>query len=165
MKKFKDFLKEQLQDAEVKKEYERLDPAFSIAREVIRLRKKRGLNQQELAQKISSTQAVISRIENGSVNCSLDTLRKIGEALDSHLSVQLIPDEQYALFAEIPVSAELFAENEPDSFEITSLCRSLPDFFTANTGWNSGRSSVSKIADPFGSRSSESRRNKTPEIA
>ncbi len=55
----------------------RLEFAIQIARE----REKAGLSQNELALKLKTTQSVISRIENGRQNISLDMLQKIADAL------------------------------------------------------------------------------------
>ncbi len=55
----------------------RLELAIQIANE----REKAGLSQKELAKKLKTTQSVISRIENGKQNISLDMLQKIANAL------------------------------------------------------------------------------------
>ena len=43
-----------------------------------------GLTQQELAERMGTTKAVISRIESGQHRTSTDTLRRLAEALDGH---------------------------------------------------------------------------------
>ena len=55
----------------------RLEFAIQIANE----REKAGLSQKDLALKLKTTQSVISRIENGKQNISLDMLQKIANAL------------------------------------------------------------------------------------
>ncbi|NOG99866.1 MAG: helix-turn-helix transcriptional regulator [Ignavibacteriae bacterium] len=55
----------------------RLELAIQIAQE----REKAGISQKELALKLQTTQSVISRIENGRQNISLDMLQRIAEAL------------------------------------------------------------------------------------
>ena len=55
----------------------RLELAIQIAEE----REKAGISQKELANKLNTTQSVISRIENGKQNISLDMLQRIAEAL------------------------------------------------------------------------------------
>lgn len=55
----------------------RLELAIQIAHE----REKAGLSQKDLALKLKTTQSVISRIENGKQNISLDMLQKIANAL------------------------------------------------------------------------------------
>ncbi|MFH1194730.1 MAG: helix-turn-helix transcriptional regulator [bacterium] len=55
----------------------RLNFAIQISKE----REKAGISQKDLAYKLKTTQSVISRIENGKQNISLDMLQKIAEAL------------------------------------------------------------------------------------
>lgn len=55
----------------------RLELAIKIANE----RQQAGITQKEFANRLQTTQSVISRIENGKQNLSLDMLQKIAEAL------------------------------------------------------------------------------------
>lgn len=55
----------------------RLEFAIQITNE----REKAGLSQKDLALKLKTTQSVVSRIENGKQNISLDMLQKIANAL------------------------------------------------------------------------------------
>src|SRR3990170_7474425 len=48
-------------------------------------RKHRGLTQQQLADRVSTSQSAINRIEKGHQNLSLDMLARIGSALDSEI--------------------------------------------------------------------------------
>ena len=48
-------------------------------------RKHRGLTQQQLAERLSTSQSAINRIEKGHQNLSLDMLARIGSALDSEI--------------------------------------------------------------------------------
>ena len=48
-------------------------------------RKHRGLTQQQLADRLSTSQSAINRIEKGHQNLSLDMLARIGSALDSEI--------------------------------------------------------------------------------
>jgi transcriptional regulator with XRE-family HTH domain len=109
MSDFNDFVKEQLKQPEVAREYYRLAPYFRLAEELTVLRKKRGLTQQELAEKAQTTQAVISRLENVTVHCSLESVIRFAESLDSVVELHLIPIE------------ELFAEEEKEKDEAPCL--------------------------------------------
>jgi transcriptional regulator with XRE-family HTH domain len=63
------------------------DQKKEIGLSVKMIRKKRGLNQHELAKKIGNIRAeTISRIETGQANFRIDTLIKIAEALKIDLS-------------------------------------------------------------------------------
>jgi len=63
---------------------ERLRPFEEFARVVIMRRAQLGLTQQELADRMGTTKSVISRIESGQHRTSMDTLRRLAEALDGH---------------------------------------------------------------------------------
>lgn len=79
--------KEALKDPELRAEYARLQPEF----EVIRTRIKKGLTQVELAKKVGTKQSVISRLESGRANPSVAFLKKLAQALNSHLEIKFIP--------------------------------------------------------------------------
>lgn len=70
--------------AQVRDTQDRLRPFEEIARMVIMRRAQLGLTQQELAERMSTTKSVISRIESGQRRSGTDTLRRLAEALDGH---------------------------------------------------------------------------------
>lgn len=57
---------------------------------LVELRERKSLTQTELAQKMSKTQALISRIEAGKTNPTIRTLEKIASATDTELVIQFI---------------------------------------------------------------------------
>ncbi|MCL2783075.1 MAG: UDP-N-acetylglucosamine 1-carboxyvinyltransferase [Propionibacteriaceae bacterium] len=59
----------------------------SIGRLIRDARKQRGLTQSELADRLSTSQGAIGRIESGNQNLSLETIRRIADALESPLIV------------------------------------------------------------------------------
>jgi ribosome-binding protein aMBF1 (putative translation factor) len=75
----------------VRAEYERLRRAFALGEQVRALREAAGLSQQQLGQRIGTSQSAIARLETAVVEPKLDTLRRIGEALDAELVVELKP--------------------------------------------------------------------------
>lgn len=91
MTNFNDFLEERLQDPNLKKEYDALDPEFSIIQAIIDARKSTGMTQKELAEKTGITQGDISRLENGSANPSLKTLQRLAEGMGMTLKLEFIP--------------------------------------------------------------------------
>ena len=88
-KTFEQFKKEALKDEVVRKEYEALAPEYEVITAVIEQRIKRGWSQTKLAEAIGSRQPVISRLERGTGNPSLRTLKKIASALDLSLKVSM----------------------------------------------------------------------------
>ena len=91
MTKFNDFLNEQLKDPEFKKEYDALEPEFSIIQAIIDARKNSGMTQKDLAEKTGITQGDISRLENGSANPSLKTLQRLAEGMGMTLKIEFVP--------------------------------------------------------------------------
>lgn len=91
MTRFDDFLKEQLKDPEVRREYEALQPEFDIIQAMIDARKSLNLTQKELSVRTGITQADISRIETGTRNPSLDMLKRLAEGMGMYLKVEFIP--------------------------------------------------------------------------
>lgn len=51
MKKYDDFLAEQLQDEELKKEYDNLQPEFDVIRAIVDARVSQNLTQRQLAER------------------------------------------------------------------------------------------------------------------
>jgi ribosome-binding protein aMBF1 (putative translation factor) len=69
-------------DADYRAAHDRLAPYRAIARAVILARVARHLTQRDLAGMLGTTDSAISRIESGERAISLETLRKLGVALD-----------------------------------------------------------------------------------
>ena len=87
---FKDWQADQMKDPAFKEAVEELDPAFQVTC----LRILREMTQSELAKRVGTKQSSIARLENGSTPPSLSFLRRIANALDATLLVQLIPNEE-----------------------------------------------------------------------
>lgn len=77
-------------DPEFQEAWDEIELEYEIARQIIKRRKELGMTQKELAEKIGTTQSVISRIENGH-NISLDYLMKISEQLKCRPKIELQP--------------------------------------------------------------------------
>ncbi len=90
MIKFNDFLKEQLEDNEIKAEYKALEPEFAIIQAIIDARKMKGITQKEISERTGIAQGDISKLENGNANPSLKTLQRIARALEMHLKIEFI---------------------------------------------------------------------------
>ena len=88
--KYEDFKNKQLKDPELKKEYDALEEEFTLAREIIELRKRQNLTQKQLAEKAGSSRPAIARIESGSYkNISLSFLRRLADALGATPEIHL----------------------------------------------------------------------------
>lgn len=87
MNKWSNIKKSLLQDPEVKHAYEELELEYQVVSEVIRLRKTRKLTQQELAEKVGTTQSAIARLETGRANPTVEFLSRLAKALQTKITV------------------------------------------------------------------------------
>ncbi|MDO3408163.1 helix-turn-helix transcriptional regulator [Saccharibacillus sp. CPCC 101409] len=71
-------------EQEFRKEDHRLKAAVAL----MKLREENGLSQRELAEKIGKPQSTIARIENGSMNVSVQLLDEIAAGMDKELIIQ-----------------------------------------------------------------------------
>ena len=90
--KFNDFLQEQLQDPEFRKEYEALQPEHAVVQAIIDARKNVGLTQKELSERTGIAQGDISKLENGNANPSIRTLQRLAAAMGMTLKVEFLPN-------------------------------------------------------------------------
>ena len=73
---------------ELKREYDKLKPAYNIADTLIQARIDNSLTQRELARRCGTRQSNISRLESGEANPSLAMLQKIAEATGTELVIE-----------------------------------------------------------------------------
>lgn len=90
--KFNDFLQEQLQDPEFRREYEALQPEHAVVQAIIDARKNAGLTQKELSERTGIAQGDISKLENGNANPSIRTLQRLAVAMGMTLKVEFLPN-------------------------------------------------------------------------
>lgn len=91
MSKYKDFLMQQMNDPDVRAEYDALAPEFAVIQAMIDARKASGLTQKELADRTGIAQADISKLENGNGNPSLKTLQRLAQGMGMELQVSFSP--------------------------------------------------------------------------
>ncbi len=68
-------------------EYGALEEEFALAGALIEARNKADLTQEQVAQKMGTTQAVIARLESGRVMPSTRTLKRFAEATGTRLRI------------------------------------------------------------------------------
>lgn len=83
-------LDKKLKEPEFKKEWDKLELRYVVIRQLIKLRHTYNLSQAQLAEKLNTTQSVISRIENGTVNIGIDFLDKLAQAFDKRVEIRLV---------------------------------------------------------------------------
>ncbi len=84
-----DHLNKSLKDPEFKKAWEESETDYILACKLIEARLAKKFSQRDLAQKIGTSQAAISRIEAMNGNPSLSLLKRIADALNTRLQISL----------------------------------------------------------------------------
>jgi len=82
------WLKKKLKDPKFKAEYDRLEPEFALARELIGARLKAKLTQAQVARRMGTSQSAVARIESGRTP-SLTSLRKYARAVGRKVEIRL----------------------------------------------------------------------------
>lgn len=90
-KKFDDFLQEQLQDSEFRREYEALQPERAVIQAMIDARHQSCLTQKELSERTGIAQGDISKLENGNANPSIRTLQRLAAGMGMTLKIEFVP--------------------------------------------------------------------------
>jgi DNA-binding XRE family transcriptional regulator len=83
--------REWMKDPEYRREYEKLEPEFQIAKALIEARIEGKITQAELAKKAGTGQAVISRLENMNATPSLSLIQRVADALGLRVQLRLVP--------------------------------------------------------------------------
>jgi ribosome-binding protein aMBF1 (putative translation factor) len=87
MSRIRDLHAEWMKDAEYRRAYDELDLAFAM----IGARVKAGLTQEQLAQRMQTTQSVVARLENGKSQPSTKTLKRWAYATGTKLRISFDP--------------------------------------------------------------------------
>lgn len=88
MNNWKAYKQKLLNDPKFQKLYEESQPEFEIAKAIISARIKNKVTQSELAQRMNTTQSVISRVEQAKTSTSISFLKRVAAALNTTLQVQ-----------------------------------------------------------------------------
>ena len=87
-----DLHKKWMKDSKYRREYQALQEKFSLVAVLIEARTRAGLTQEQLAQRMKTTQAVIARLEGGGSKPSTRTLERYAEATGSRLRISFEPE-------------------------------------------------------------------------
>ena len=93
MARISEMHKKWLEEPEYKKAYDALEEEFVLAGAVMDVRNRAGLTQEELAQRMGTTQPVVARLESGRSRPSMRTLERLAEATGSRLLISFAPLE------------------------------------------------------------------------
>ncbi len=80
---FQKDLNARLKNPNFKKEWDKSEAEYLLAKQLIEARMLRKFSQRELAKKIHTSQAAISRLETMNANPSLSLLKRIAHALET----------------------------------------------------------------------------------
>ena len=94
MKTFEDYKKQQMQDPELVREYEAIQPEMDVIRAIVNARTSQNLTQNELAKRTCINQADISKLENGTRNPSVNLLKRLAEGMGMSLKIEFIPKQK-----------------------------------------------------------------------
>ncbi len=83
--------KKWMKNPEYRLEYEKLEPEFEIARAIIDARVKRKISQVQLAKKMGTGQAVVSRLEGANASPSLSLIKRLAAALNLKVELKFTP--------------------------------------------------------------------------
>jgi ribosome-binding protein aMBF1 (putative translation factor) len=86
---FEQHLNESLQDPEFRKVWEESEPEWHLSRQIIEARLAQKLSQRDLAKKAKTTQAIVSRVESGSANTSISTIKRFSKALNIPITIHI----------------------------------------------------------------------------
>ncbi len=94
MKTFENYKKQQMQDPELVREYEAIQPEMDVIRAIVNARTSQNLTQNELAKRTGINQADISKLENGTRNPSVNLLKRLAEGMGMSLKIEFIPKQK-----------------------------------------------------------------------
>jgi len=82
-------LAELMENPEFAAEYDALEERYAFARQVIAARIASGMTQAELAKRVGTSQANISKLEHGTLNPTLEMARRVAAGLGKRLCVSI----------------------------------------------------------------------------
>ena len=94
MKTFEDYKKQQMQDPELVREYEAIQPEMDVIRAIVNARTSQNLTQNELAKRTGINQADISKLENGTRNPSINLLKRLAEGMGMNLKIEFVQKQK-----------------------------------------------------------------------
>jgi len=84
--------KKWMKNPKYRREYEALEDEFSLTAVLIEARARAGLTQEQVAQRMNTTRAVVARLEGGGSMPSTRTLEKYAKATGTRLRISFEPE-------------------------------------------------------------------------
>lgn len=86
-----------LKNISVQKEYDALEPEFSLLKGMLQARKRVGLSQAQIAERMGTKPQSVTRLESslssGKHSPSLATIKKYAEALNCHVEIKIVHNQ------------------------------------------------------------------------
>ena len=89
-RKMSEVKEELLKDEEFRVEFVELEDEFALASQLIEARKKAHLTQDEVAQRMGTTQSVVARLESGHPLPSLRSLKRYAQAVNGKVEIRVV---------------------------------------------------------------------------
>lgn len=92
----KDFKTKAFANSDVVKEYNKLAPAYTLRKQLIKIRKDAGLTQEELAEILHTKKSNISRLENvnSKISPKLSTIEQYARAVGYQIEINFVPQSR-----------------------------------------------------------------------
>jgi ribosome-binding protein aMBF1 (putative translation factor) len=91
MSKLRELHEKWMKSEDYRKAHRELEPEFALARAVIEARVIAGITQEQLAERMHTTQSVIARLEGGRTRPSTQTLERLAAATGTRLKITFEP--------------------------------------------------------------------------
>lgn len=92
MAKLNDLHQKWMKNKAYREAHEELAPEFALSHALIQARVSAGLTQEQLAQRMETTQSVIARLESGRTRPSTQTLERLAAATKTRLMITFEPE-------------------------------------------------------------------------
>ena len=93
MTKFSDLKKKWMEDPEFRKEYDALAPEFDVSEMLVSMRRQGQLTQEQMAERLHTTQSAVARLESGKQDPKLSMLRAYADAAGVDLVIAFRPKQ------------------------------------------------------------------------
>jgi DNA-binding XRE family transcriptional regulator len=94
LKSFDDWLNAKMEEPEFKKEWEESELEYQLQRQLIKKliekRKQKSMTQENLAEKLSTSQAALAKLEGDKYNVTLGKIEEVARALGCQIRFELI---------------------------------------------------------------------------
>ena len=81
-------------DPEFVKEYEALEEEFALAKALIDARSRSNLTQEQVAERMHTSQSYVAKLEGGRINPTMKALKRYAEATGTKLRFNFVRDPQ-----------------------------------------------------------------------